>query len=228
MKISVILPVYNVELYLKACIDSVLSQTYQNFELIAINDGSTDASFSILNQYTDTRIVVLEQENQGVAATLNRGLKKATGEYVAFIDGDDLWVKDKLENQVRIFDENPAFEISFGKIEQFLSEELIGSEARFRFEEKPASGFAKITCLARKEVFRKYGFFANVRTSDFILWFDDARSLGLKYHLSENTFAYRRIRENSLSQQPEYYPTLLRFMKEKLDKKRNEAAECKS
>lgn len=224
MKISIILPVYNVEAYLEACIDSVLAQTYPNFELIAINDGSTDNSLEILKKYKDERILIFEQENRGTSATLNRGIQEAEGDYVAFIDGDDLWVSDKLETQVKIFEENPNLEMSFGKFEQFLSEEIVERESKFIFEQKPASALMKQTSMAKRGVFEKYGRFNdNNNIQDFIPWFDNARTNGLKYQVSEKNFAFRRIRENSLSQSTNYYPTLLRFMKEKLDKKRNEA-----
>lgn len=222
MKISVILPVYNVATYLAKSIDSVLKQTYQNFELIVINDGSTDDSLGILHSFTDERVVVLDQENKGKAYALNRGIRAAKGEYIAFIDGDDLWENDKLENQINIFELNPALEISFGKFEQFLSEELVQAKRKFRFIEKPASGLLIQTCLAKKEIFEKYGFFPDGKMGEFIIWFDHARSKGLNYYMSEDIVAYRRIRENSLSQHKEYYSSILTLMKEKLDKKRNE------
>lgn len=93
IKISVIIPVYNVENYLHECIDSVLNQDYTNLEVILINDGSTDTSGPICNNYAvkDQRVKVLHQENQGVAAARNLGLKYATGDYISFIDSDD-WI----------------------------------------------------------------------------------------------------------------------------------------
>jgi len=91
MKISFIVPIYNVEKYLKQCLDSLINQTYQNIEIIAVNDGSTDASYQILNEYAsiDERIQILNQENQGLSMARNAGLEKVTGEYVLFVDSDD-------------------------------------------------------------------------------------------------------------------------------------------
>jgi glycosyltransferase involved in cell wall biosynthesis len=90
-KISVIMPVYNVEKYLAQCLNSILSNTYRDLEIICVNDGSKDASLSILNEYAekDDRIVVISQENQGQAAARNVGLDRAHGEYIAFVDSDD-------------------------------------------------------------------------------------------------------------------------------------------
>ena len=93
MKISIIVPVYNCEAYLRCCIDSLLAQTYCNIEIILVNDGSTDSSGSICNSYDvlDDRIVVLHQENAGVSAARNAGLRICTGEYIMFVDADD-WI----------------------------------------------------------------------------------------------------------------------------------------
>ena len=99
-KISVIIPVYNVENYLKKCLDSVISQTYRNIEIILIDDGSTDTSGKICDEYAkfDSRIVVIHQENKGIGYVRNVGLDKATGVYIAFIDSDDYVEQNMLLN----------------------------------------------------------------------------------------------------------------------------------
>lgn len=93
LKFSIIVPVYNVEKYLVKCLDSLINQTYTNIEIICINDGSTDNSLKILNEYArvDSRVIVINQENQGVSIARNKGLDTATGDYVFFIDADD-WI----------------------------------------------------------------------------------------------------------------------------------------
>lgn len=92
-KISIIVPVYNVEPYLGQCMDSLINQTYQNIEIICVDDGSTDASGEILEQYAkaDARVIAVHTENAGVASARNMALSYASGEYVTFVDGDD-WV----------------------------------------------------------------------------------------------------------------------------------------
>ena len=90
-KVSVIIPVYNVEKYLRECLDSVVNQTIKDIEIICVNDGSTDGSLDILNEYcsNDDRFVIINQENQGLSVARNNGLNSASGDYVAFIDSDD-------------------------------------------------------------------------------------------------------------------------------------------
>lgn len=96
-EISVIVPIYNVEPYLRRCIDSVLAQTFADFELILVDDGSPDACGAICDEYAkqDSRIAVIHQENKGVSAARNAGLKIATGNYVSFIDPDD-WIEPEM------------------------------------------------------------------------------------------------------------------------------------
>ena len=100
--ISVIIPVYNVEKYLRRCLDSVIAQTYQNLEIICVDDGSVDESGKICDQYAvrDARIKVIHQENQGVSAARNRGLDAAEGEYIAFVDSDDYILEDMYKKML--------------------------------------------------------------------------------------------------------------------------------
>ena len=95
--ISVIIPVYQVVPYLKQCIESIINQTYSNLEIILIDDGSTDESGKICDQYADTdnRINVVHQENKGLSASRNKGIELANGEYLSFIDSDD-WVDQRF------------------------------------------------------------------------------------------------------------------------------------
>lgn len=102
-KVSIIVPVYNVEKYLKRCLDSLVNQTLKDIEIICVNDGSTDGSLAILDEYVrnDDRVVVINQENSGQSVARNRGIDVAKGEYLGFVDSDD-WVSEdyfeKLHN----------------------------------------------------------------------------------------------------------------------------------
>ena len=97
MKVSVILPVYNCELYIKNAIESVLNQTLTDFELIIVNDGSTDSTLNIINSFNDNRIKVINQLNQGPGAARNNALRIAQGEYVMYLDSDDWFDPDALK-----------------------------------------------------------------------------------------------------------------------------------
>ncbi len=101
--ISVIMPVYNVELYLKQALDSVLSQSFSDFELICVNDGSTDGSGAILEDYQkrDSRVIVITQENQKLSMARNNGMKVATGKYLLFLDSDDIFESSMFEHLFR-------------------------------------------------------------------------------------------------------------------------------
>lgn len=99
-KVSVIIPIYNAEKFLRECLDSVTNQTLKDIEIVCVDDGSTDTTINILNEYSekDKRIRVLIQENKGAGAARNLGLKNATGEYLSFLDSDDFFELDMLEN----------------------------------------------------------------------------------------------------------------------------------
>lgn len=103
LKISVIIPVYNSEQYIKKCIESILKQTYTNYEIIIINDGSKDKSKEVIEELkkeNSDKIIHIEQKNMGVAKTRNKGIKKSTGDYIAFIDNDDFIDEDYFEKLI--------------------------------------------------------------------------------------------------------------------------------
>lgn len=112
--ISVIIPVYNAEKFLKQCLDSVLGQTYENIEVIVVNDGSLDGSLTILKSYAkkDNRIHIVDQENQGVAVARNVGLANAGGDYILFVDADDWVESDIAENLLTLLEETPDADIA--------------------------------------------------------------------------------------------------------------------
>ena len=117
MKISVIIPVYNVEKYLSKCLDSVMSQTFNDYEVIIINDGSTDGSGKILSKFANkykNQITVITKKNEGQAIARNIGIKKANGEYIMFVDGDDYIDKNTLKKCYEKAKEKDADIICFG------------------------------------------------------------------------------------------------------------------
>jgi len=106
--LSVLMPVYNAERFLREAIDSILGQTYFNFEFLILNDGSTDSSSAIIDSYTDPRIkVVHAPKNQGLVRTLNKGIDQCSGRYIVRMDADDISAPDRLEKQYRFMEENP-------------------------------------------------------------------------------------------------------------------------
>ena len=106
IKISVIVPIYNASKYLSKCISSIINQSYKNLEIILVNDGSTDNSGTICDDYKkmDNRIIVIHKENKGVSLARNSGIKKASGEYICFIDADDIVHPDYIKKMVKYLD----------------------------------------------------------------------------------------------------------------------------
>lgn len=111
--ISIILPTYNRSHLLSSAIDSVLFQDYTNFELIIVDDGSTDDTKVLLQQYNDPRIITIFQENKGVSSARNAALKIAHGQYIAFLDSDDLYNQHKLTAQLKFFEQNPSVDLIY-------------------------------------------------------------------------------------------------------------------
>lgn len=111
--VSVVMPAYNASLHIREAVDSILNQTYKNIELIAVNDGSTDDTLDILNEYAkkDKRVVIVSRENKGVAESLNDGLKKASGKYIARMDADDCSLPHRIKTQVEFLESHPEIGI---------------------------------------------------------------------------------------------------------------------
>jgi glycosyltransferase involved in cell wall biosynthesis len=98
--VSIIVPAYNAEDLISECIQSIINQTYRNIEIIVINDGSTDGTLEIVNSFTDTRLILVSQENKGCSAAKNQGLRIAKGDFIQYLDADDYLSLDKIEKQV--------------------------------------------------------------------------------------------------------------------------------
>ncbi len=112
-KVSVIIPVYAAEQYIAATLKSVLEQTYRNFEVLIIDDGGLDRSIEICRQFQDPRIKIITQKNRGLAGARNTGIRNAQGDYLAFLDADDLWLPEKLEKHVEHLEKSPFVGISY-------------------------------------------------------------------------------------------------------------------
>lgn len=181
--ISVITPAYNCEKTIAFTIDSVLAQTFKNFELIIVDDGSTDNTSRIVSQYSDQRIVHIYQENKERAEARNRGIKIARGQYIAFLDSDDTWTPNKLTKQVFILEHNLDFGMVYCRTNFFnnsvgrTSKVFSKSERLYRGKQclprllKDNFIFSP-TPLIRKSVFDKVGLFKTsfIPIEDWEMW----------------------------------------------------------
>lgn len=192
--ISVVVAAYNAERYIKAAIDSILAQTHRANEVIVVDDGSTDATNRILQEYgSDIRL--LRQANEGSSSASNKGIKLASGNLLAFLDADDLWPRNKLELQLAVLKQRPEVEAVFGMARQFISEDLTPEETRrhvHRTEAQP--GISKNTMLIRREVFGRIGYFdSNFRYIEFLDWYLRAIESGLRAEILPEVLTERRL-----------------------------------
>ena len=107
--VSVIIPTYNRENFIKKALDSVIAQTYLNFEVIVMDDGSTDNTREVVDGYNNKKISYFYQENRGIAGARNAAINKSSGDYIAFLDSDDYWLPEKLERQMALFHEHSEY-----------------------------------------------------------------------------------------------------------------------
>lgn len=150
MKLTVIVPVYNVEKYLERCLDSIVNQTFVNLEIIVVNDGSSDGSLDIIKKYADkdSRINYISQENQGLSAARNAGISASTGDYITFVDSDDWLEKDIYEHIFNlILERNDTIDIvHYNIVRNYENEEnaLLNQEP------------AEIVCYEGEDIMRKF------------------------------------------------------------------------
>lgn len=211
--ISIVMPAYNASLYIEETIQSVLSQTYTCWELLIVNDGSTDdTKDKILNYLSDARIKLINQENQGVAIARNNALAKAKGEYIAFLDADDLWHQTKLEKQVHYLHLFPNLGLVFTDYTCFnkkISNHCLCSDLLiYDKDELPKSLLVKdfigiLTVMIRADVIGKIGVFNPVffGTEDWDYWI----RISHKFHIGflSEPLAYYRVHALGISKNRE-------------------------
>lgn len=133
VKVSILVPIYNVEKYLRECLDSLVTQTLQDIEIICINDGSTDNSLNIISEYAqkDNRIKVIDKPNSGYGASMNRGLEVATGDYIGILEPDDYTVQNMYEDLYELAIKNDADLVKSDWFEFYTEPKLIRKAGRF-------------------------------------------------------------------------------------------------
>ena len=222
--VSVIIPAYN-SIYVREALNSVADQTYTNIETIVIDDGSTDNTPQILSDFKNIRIV--RTENKGVSAARNEGLRICRGEFITFLDSDDIWISEKIIRQVDFLSENKDIEIVFGRFENFFQEEQSPPTEidRSRFLD-PAIGKMSMlgTLMARKEVFLKVGNFDRaLLTGEDLDWFIRVKDFGVKACYDDKIVLKRRLHDTNLSYKSlSNKKNLLNIFKASIDRKRGE------
>lgn len=214
--VSIIIPVYNGEKYIGECIQSVVDQSYPNKEIIVVDDGSSDHSRQVVENFGD-QVCYHYQRNAGSAVARNCGIERARGRYIAFNDGDDLWSPNRLHQQVRFLEEHPEYGVATGRFqhvgqhfklesavpvdstsEPVIDEAMSGWVYHTLFE---CSWYHIIAALVRVEVLEKVRFNPDFRRGqDYDFW------LQLAHHTRiaqlESNYAYYRKNEESISHKP--------------------------
>lgn len=198
--LSVIIPAYDAERYLAETIDSVLAQSVRPQEILLIDDGSTDDTVAVARRYTPA-VTVLSGPHEGFGAALNRGIAAARGEYIAFLDADDLWVADKLARQLDAMDRNPVPALVFGLVRQFLSPDVAAVLAsRIVVDPEPGAGYLAGALLARRSAVQRIGAFrTDISIGCFIDWAARARELRLEEYLLPSVVMLRRLHGHNMT-----------------------------
>lgn len=196
--VSVIIPVYNGERYLAETIDSALAQTYRPIEVIVVDDGSTDGSADVAKRFVPS-VQYCRQPNSGAGAARNQGVELAQGEFFAFLDADDLWVKDKLTRQMAAFEANPDVDIVFAHVKQFYSPELEESiKKNIRMPAEIIPGQIPSAIIVKRDAFFQVGLFETKwQVGEGVSWILRAKEQGLHMMMLPEILVMRRLHENN-------------------------------
>lgn len=195
-KVSIVMPIYGVEKFVGAAIESVLAQTHDDFEFIIVDDLSPDRSLEICQSYSDPRInIISHKENRGLAGARNTGIRAATGSYIALLDSDDMWEPNKLELHVNHLDSDRSIGVSFSR-SAFINEEGVHLNT-YQMPKLTDITPAHLLCrnpigngsapVIRKEVFEEIAFTENFYGNEEVYYFDD------RFRQSEDIECWIRI-----------------------------------
>ena len=220
--VTVVIPAHNSRRYIVPALDSILVQKHRPIEIVVVDDGSTDATAEMVRGYAP-EVRIIKQEQRGHPAARNAGIRAGRGEFLAFLDHDDLWSPDKLELQIASFERNPALELVFGHIQNFFTPEMPDEECkRLAVPLQPLPGLLQGAMLARRQSFDRVGPFSEERSvGDFLDWYGRAMVAQVKVEMIPETVVYRRIHANNYQRTHKYqHREYLRAVKDLLDRRR--------
>lgn len=220
--ISVIIPTYNSERYLSSAIESVLNQTYLNYELLVVDDGSTDSSTQIAQSFAN-HIHYLYKPWSGIYLTRDYGVKASASEWIAFLDADDLWLENKLSLQMQAVIDNPQIDMFFTHVEEFYEDNAPSDIRRLH---TAVAGVIPSTLLIRRSAWNSIVMnTTNQQTGEFVEWYAKALEAGLSTLILPQTLAKRRVHANNISvqQRNQKNQQLLHTLKASLDRRRAKA-----
>lgn len=226
--ISCVIPCFNGERFLRPCIESLLAQTHRALEVIVVDDGSTDSSELIARSYGGS-VRYHRRENGGPAAACNTGVALSTGDYVAFLEQDDLWLTNKLQRQIEALLNEEALGYCVTYIQNFWSDPLSDEAVRFQGHPvmRPVPGYVVQTLLARRRAFDVVGLFdESLRFACASDWFMRAEEANVQGKLLEEVLTLRRLHDSNFSRQNRAasHAQFLHVIKSMLDRRRDHAA----
>lgn len=219
--VTVVIPVYNGRSYLPEAIESALAQTYRPVEVIVIDDGSTDGSRDVALRYASVQ--VCRQDHGGLGAARNAAIARASGEFLSFLDADDIWLPDKLDLQIRALDAGPSVDMVFGHVEEFISPELDdAAKQNLRCHEGSISGMFAGTVIIRRSSFDRVGPFETAwQLGEFVDWYARAKELGLQSMVLPEVVLRRRLHKSNMGVRLRDSRTdYARILKASLDRRR--------
>jgi glycosyltransferase involved in cell wall biosynthesis len=223
IRVSVIIPVYNGQDYILESIQSVFDQEYDNLEIIVIDDGSTDCTPKLITSLKKRNpIKYFYQQNKGPASARNLGLEKASGEWIAFLDCDDLWPKSKIARWLEAVKNNKDVDIHWGMTQVFFeSEELKSKFTGSDFAEKPIFNTYLGAVFTRKSVFEKIGSFdTSLRYCEDLDWYQRTKENKIKTLFPNSVDLYYRVHyANSTHDSFSLNKNLVRMLKNKLSRR---------
>lgn len=192
--VSCIIPVWNGDKYLEEAIQSVLDQTYSNLEIIVVDDGSTDGTTTVISSFGD-QLISIQQERAGPAAARNSGVTSARGDFIAFLDADDIWEPRKTELQVERLLSRKNLSICLCDVKNFWSPELVMTGEQTLMENSaPVSGWFAQSMMVRRTVFQFIGLFdASLRHREAMEWLRRATDAGLTVDAVKEILVHRRL-----------------------------------
>ncbi len=222
-RVSVIVPVRDGASYLGDALESVLSQTQPAAEIWVVDDGSRDDSAAVAARFAARGVRCVSQPPAGAAAARNHGVRLATGNLLAFLDADDLWTIDKLAAQCAALAADPALDVVFGRVEQFVSSDLTAAaQAQLRCPPGSMPGFVPGAMLVRRTAFERAGpFETHWEIGETIAWYTRAQELGLRARMLDAVVLRRRLHDTNQGQTKRgHYRDYAHILKDALDRRR--------
>ncbi|MGD9568064.1 MAG: glycosyltransferase family 2 protein [Sedimentibacter sp.] len=217
--VTIIIPAYNHEKYVKTCIESVLNQTYSNLEIIIFNDGSTDKTDEEIKSVIENNnknIKYISKQNEGLCTTLNEGLKIANGKYVTFIASDDLWMSNRIEKLVGFLENNKCFHMVFSDT-YFMYGDIKSTDRYSDYKSIIKKSFLNsvpnvnlyevllceniipaVTVLLKKECYENVGYYdTSIRFEDYDMWLRISKKYSIAF--IDEPLAYYRLHDRNMS-----------------------------